>query len=68
MTDAMRDRIITSCPTVPLDINTGEPIMTEAQWARQTVVDDVKRGMLKREKRKVRHVPVPINDDDFTIT
>jgi hypothetical protein len=67
MKEAMRDRIIASCPEVPLDPETKEPIMTEAQWARKIVVDDVKRGMRRREKRQNRHVPVPINDDDFSI-
>jgi hypothetical protein len=67
MKDAMRDRITASCTPVPLDPETQEPTMTEAQWARKTVVDDVKRAMKKREKRQNRYVPVPINDEDFNI-
>jgi hypothetical protein len=41
--------------------------MTEAQWARKTVVDDVKNRMLKRERRQNRPKPVAINNDDFSI-
>jgi len=68
--DALIARHIASCLPVDIDEN-KEPIMAEGAWAKLQAVKDIKRGIHKREKRKIdiaqSKAVVAITDEDLIV-
>ncbi len=67
VSDTVAARIIAAHLPVDIDINTGEPIMSEAEWAKKRFAEAGIRDALKKEKRKNRPVSVPVDESEYTI-